>query len=96
MKKSDAMSVTDILNLYINDAGQRDVFDRRKVEYLWADIVGQAINRATIRRYVDGDVLHVYISSAPLKSEIAFMADAIVKALNDAVGSQIITKLAIH
>ncbi len=90
------MSVTDILNLYINDAGRRDVFDRHKIEYLWGDVVGQAINRATIRRYVDGDVLHVYISSAPLKSELAFMAEAIVKTLNNAVGSQIISKLAIH
>ncbi len=96
MKKTEAMSVTDILNLYINDAGHRDVFDRRKVEFLWGEVVGQAINRATLRRYVDGDVLHVYLSSAPLKSELAFMAEAIVKALNDAVGSQIINKLAIH
>lgn len=96
MKKTEAMSVTDILNLYINDAGRRDVFDRRKVEFLWSEVVGQAINRATLRRYVDGDVLHVYLSSAPLKSELAFMAEAIVKALNDAVGSQIINKLAIH
>lgn len=96
MKKTEAMSVTDILNLYINDAGRRDVFDRRKIEFLWADVVGQAINRATLRRYVDGDVLHVYLSSAPLKSELVFMAEAIVKALNDAVGSQIINKLAIH
>lgn len=96
MKKTEAMSVTDILNLYIEDAGRRDVFDRRKVEFLWGEVVGQAINRATLRRYVDGDVLHVYLSSAPLKSELAFMAEAIVKALNDAVGSQIINKLAIH
>lgn len=96
MKKTEAMSVTDILNLYINDAGRRDVFDRRKVEFLWGEVVGQAINRATLRRYVDGDVLHVYLSSAPLKSELSFMAEAIVKALNDAVGSQIINKLAIH
>lgn len=96
MKKTEAMSVTDILNLYINDAGRRDVFDRRKVEFLWGEVVGQAINRATLRRYVDGDVLHVYLSSAPLKSELVFMAEAIVKALNDAVGSQIINKLAIH
>ncbi len=73
-----------------------EFFNRRKLEYCWSQVVGPAINQATIRRYVEGDVLHVYLSSAAIKSELAFMKDPLIRALNDAAGSRVISKIVIH
>lgn len=96
MKRTEPLSITEILDLYMNMGGNRDEMDRRKVEFAWADVVGQTINRATTRRYVDGSTLHVYLNSAPLKSELSFMTAPLVKALNEAVGSDVINKIVFH
>ena len=96
MKATEAQSVGDIIRTIIEGEGRSADFNRQKIVYLWSEIVGPKINQATIRRYIEGDVLHVYISSASLKSELAFMVAPLIKALNEAVGARVITKIAIH
>lgn len=96
MKRTEAQQVGDILRLYLEMGGNTAEMDRRKVEFAWADVVGPVINRATVSRRVVGDVLHVHLSSAPLRSELAFMTGPILRSLNDAVGKEIINKIIIH
>lgn len=96
MKKTEALAVGDILKAMIESDGDTAVLDRQKINFLWSEVVGPVINRATIRRYVEGDTLHVFISSAPLKSELAFMAPGLTDKLNEAVGKKIIRRIAIH
>jgi hypothetical protein len=38
----------------------------------------------------------VYIDSAPMKTELEFQKSAIIKAINDAMGDEILTSLVIH
>ena len=90
------MAVGDILKAMIESDGNAVEFDRQKVCYLWSEIAGQHINRQTIRRYVENDVLHVYIASAPMKSELAYITDSLVGRLNEAVGRRVIKKIVIH
>ena len=96
MKRTEAISVGDLLKAMIESEGDSDAFDRQKVSFLWSEIVGPTINRATTRRYVEGTTLHVYLSSAPLKAELAYNINALINRLNEAVGRKIITKIAIH
>lgn len=96
MKRTDPVALGEILDLYINTDGNRAEFNRRKVEYCWAEVVGPEINRATTSRYVQGSTLHVNLSSAPLKSELSFMTAPLIKALNDAVGDNVIDKIVFH
>lgn len=96
MKKTEARRVGDIISDIIDDAGTRPEFDRQKVCYLWSDVLGPDITRATTRRYVEGDVLHVYMSSAALKNELSFMLDLLVERLNLAAGDSLIKKIILH
>ena len=63
---------------------------------LWADVVGPGVNRYTVRRYVADGVLHVYLSSGPLKSELSFRRDAIARSINDILGREIIKSIRFH
>ena len=63
---------------------------------LWADVVGPGVNRYTVRRYVADGVLHVYLSSGPLKSELSFRCDAIARSINDILGREIIKSIRFH
>lgn len=96
MKPTEAIQVGDLLKAMMESDGNSDEFFRQKVCYLWADVVGPVINRATIRCHVDGSVLHVYITSGPIKSELALMSARLVNDLNKACGRPILTKIAIH
>lgn len=96
MKKTEAEQVGDIIRRYIAMSGNQDAFDRGKVCYLWPEVVGPGVNRYTVRRWVDGDTLHVVISSASLKNELMFLKSALVEKLNAAAGANIINNIAIH
>ena len=96
MKRSEALAVGDILKAMVECDGNTAAFDRQKASFIWSEIVGPTINRATTRRYVEGDVLHVFISSAPLKSELAFMLPGFLEKINEAIGRVTIKRILLH
>ncbi len=96
MKRSEALAVGDILKAMMESDGDVAVFDRQKLSYLWSEVAGAYINRHTTRRFVDGDTLHVFIDSGPLKSELAYMIPTLTEQLNNAVGKHVIKKISIH
>lgn len=96
MKRTEPKSFAEIFDEGMRMAGASDTMAQQHACYLWPEIVGPGINRYTMRRYVDGGVLHVYISSAPLKQELQFLRASIMEQLNAAVGSQAITSIEIH
>lgn len=96
MKRSDPLSIKELIDIVLDDDNVRDAARAQQVCYLWPEIVGPGINRYTTRRYVAGGVLHVYLSSAPLKNELRFHCSRLVEQLNRAVGADVITDIHIH
>lgn len=97
MKRSEAKRLGQIIDEAINMTGQADDFNAYRLSSLWPDVVGQAINRMTTRRYVDSNhIFHVYLTSAVVKNELSFNRTALVEALNRAVGSTVITDIKFH
>jgi len=96
MKRTDPMSIRQIIDHVMDTSTTRGEFLEHKASALWPDIVGQGINRHTIRRYVSKGVLHVYMDSGPVKNEIEFHKEKIMLAINDAVGSGVLTSIVIH
>lgn len=96
MKRTDPRSFGALFEELIDRCGARDTFDRQRVCYLWPEVMGPTINRHTARRWVDGGTLHVVITSAPLKSELGMMRQAIVDRLNEAAGKAVIGSVVFH
>lgn len=96
MKQTEPQQVGDIIRAMIESSGNVDEFNRHKAVYLWSEVVGPSINKATIRRFMDGTTMHVFISSGVIKSELAFVAPSLVDALNAAVGAKTVEKIVIH
>ena len=74
MKRTEAQSIGEIFDEVLRQNNLDDTFNEQKACFLWPEVVGPQINRRTTRRFVDHGVMHVYISSAPLKSEPAIKA----------------------
>ena len=96
MKRTEAESIGDILRGFLDTPDSRDQLNRQKVSYFWSRVVGPEVNRHTTRRYVEDRVLHVYIDSAAIKSEMAFAANSLIKVLNNEVGTCVIYKIIFH
>lgn len=96
MKKHYAMSVGEIIDSAIARTGNRDEYFRQQVCFMWQEVVGPTVNRYTMRRYIDGSTMHVYISSASLKNELRFRTAELVAALNRLVGKDIVENIMFH
>ena len=96
MKKQEAQSVGEIIEQAIRSTGNSDDYDRQQLCYMWQEVVGPSINQYTTRRWVEHDVLHVCLTSAPLKNELQFHRARLVDMLNKAVGKNVITDIKIH
>lgn len=96
MKRSEPEQIGVIIKRVVDELGLTDTMDCQRACYLWPEVVGPGINRYTLRRRVEGSVLHVYISSAPLRNELTFMRSRIIASLNALIGRDVITDIIIH
>lgn len=96
MNRQDPKSLREIIEEALSMTGMTDDFNRRRLSALWPEVVGPAINRMTVKRFVDGGILHVWMTSAVLKNELSFNRASLTNALNRAAGAEVITDIKFH
>lgn len=96
MKRTYPKHIAGIIDEAMERAGLTESLNGQKAAAAWVDVVGPAINRYTTRRYVDGGVLHVYMTSAPLKNELSFNRDKLISAINRVIGAEVISDVQFH
>lgn len=93
MKRVEPMRLDAIISKMIDQTGLRPEFNRRTVESAWPDVVGKHIASYTGRIYVKDRTLHVQIVSAPLKEELSYLGELLVRQLNEAAGADVISSI---
>lgn len=96
MERTNPEPIGSLVERLIKDYHLDKPLASNKACWLWGEIVGPGINRATTRRYVREGVLHVWIDSAPLKNELTFHRTNIMDAINKELGDFPITEIRIH
>lgn len=90
MKRTQPLRLDAIIQQMIDATGLRAQLNRRAVESFWPDVVGANIASYTGRVFVRDTTLHVQIVSAPLKEELSYMKELLVRQLNEAAGQTVI------
>ena len=93
MKRTEAKNVGQIINDLLRKENLDVALDEHRACALWPQIVGDGINRYTIKRYVKDGVMTVHFSSASLANELMLNRDRIIKHINDALGRDIIREI---
>ena len=88
MKRTEAESIGKIIQGFLETEKLDTKMYELQVAALWADVVGQGVNRYTVNRYVKAGCLYVRLSSAPLRNELMLGRSILVKRLNEAVGRE--------
>ena len=90
MKRTEAKNVGQIITDLLQKEHLDVALDEHRASALWPQIVGDGINRYTIRRYVKDGVMTVHLSSAPLKAELMLQRAVLIARINEALGRDII------
>jgi len=93
MKRTEARNIGQIINDVLKRENLDVALDEHRASALWPQIVGDGINRYTIRRFVKDGVMTVYLSSAALKSELMLNREGIIDRINQALGREIIREI---
>ena len=93
MKRTEAKNIGQIINDLLRQEKLDVALDEHRASALWPQIVGDGINRYTIRRYVKDGVMTVHLSSASLANELMLNRASIIKHINEALGREIIHEI---
>ena len=93
MKRTEAKNIGQIINDLLKQENLDVELDEHRASALWPQLVGDGINRYTIRRYVKDGVMTVHLSSASLANELMLNRDSIIQRINEALGREIIREI---
>ena len=93
MKRTEAKNIGQIINDLLKQENLDVALDEHRASALWPLIVGDGINRYTIRRFVKDGVMTVYLSSASLKAELMLSRETLIARINEALGRDIIHEI---
>ena len=93
MKRTEAKNIGQIINDVLRKEHLDVALDEHRASALWPQIVGDGINRYTIRRYVKDGVMTVHLSSASLANELMLNRATIIQRINQALGRDIIREI---
>ncbi|MCH5246810.1 MAG: DUF721 domain-containing protein [Muribaculaceae bacterium] len=96
MKRTHPEQIGELVERLIQENGLTDKILAQRASFGWREVVGDGINRYTTRRSVIGTVMHVWLSSAPLKNELLYQREKLVKAINNYLGKEFITEIRFH
>ena len=93
MKRTEAKNIGQIINDLLQKENLDVALDEHRASALWPQIVGDGINRYTVKRYVKDGVMTVHLSSASLANELMLNRERIIKHINEAIGRDIIREI---
>ena len=96
MFRRDILSISDVLTLYLRQNGLETPLLQHRLIEAWDTVAGPLAKRYTKSKYIRNDVLHVKITSPALRSELCMRRSELVKNLNAAVGTRIISDIHIY
>ena len=96
MKRTNAVPIGEILHDFFKD---KPLFRQKilevRIQRAWGEVLGAMIMDSTLKLFVKNRVLHVFLNSSVLRSELLLNKKRLLKNLNDYAGEEIIKDLVI-
>lgn len=89
-------SLGDAMQIFLERSKLKYGVQTARIEELWADIMGKTCARYTDKIQIINHTLFITTSVAPLKQEINYQKAAIIKRVNEALGSNAIREIVIR
>jgi predicted nucleic acid-binding Zn ribbon protein len=88
-------SIGDALKQFLNKSRIKGSVQAMQIEEAWEQIMGKTIARYTEKIQIHGNTLYITTHMAPLKQELLFQKENIIKRVNESLGERTIKEVVI-
>jgi hypothetical protein len=88
-------SIGEALKQFLKNSRLNGYMQAIQIEQVWEQIMGKTIAKYTEDIKIHGNKLYITTSVAPLRNELLFQKDNIIKQVNDALGEKVIKEVII-
>ena len=88
-------SLGEALQQFIKNSRFKTDIQAFQIKEVWENIMGKTVSKYTENIQIIGKTLFISTSVAPLKNELSFQKDTILKRVNEALGENVITEVVI-
>ena len=92
---SDAISLGDALKKFLEKSRIKNSIQSMQIEDHWLKLMGETIAKYTDRIEIKNGTLFIYTEVAPLKNELVFQKELIVKRINESLGDDVVKDVVI-
>lgn len=95
-KKKNPVSVKNVIDKILLNKKLNNGLLEIRIKDAWKNVMGKNINTYTTNITLNKQIIFVKLSSAPLKNELVYRADTIIKLLNNELGQERIKEIKFH
>jgi len=92
----EPQSISEVLEELISQKNIKGGITKVRVEQAWGTTMGLSVAQYTQEVSFRGTTLFVNLTSAPLREELSYGKDKILRHLNETLGAEIISKLVLR
>jgi Dna[CI] antecedent, DciA len=89
-------SMQDAMKKFLKQSRLNGYVQALQIEDVWAAIMGKTISKYTEKIQIHGSKLYITTSVGPLKNELQFQKESIIKRVNEALGEEVIKEVIIN
>ncbi|CAI8339054.1 MAG: Uncharacterised protein [Polaribacter sejongensis] len=92
-RENDSFSVKDLMQGFIKENNLSKGMQKIKVEETWHKMMGPGVATHTTSVKLQNKTLIIQLNSSVLREELSYGKEKIIKMMNEAIGSDVISKL---
>ncbi len=89
------LSIGEALQQFLNKSRLKSGVQAVQIEEVWENIMGKTVAKYTDKLQITGSTLFVTTTVAPLKNELLYQKENIIKRVNEALGENVIKEVVV-
>jgi hypothetical protein len=89
-------SLGDALRKFLNQSKLKGSIQALQIEEVWEQIMGKTVARYTNKIQIHGHTLYIDTTIAPLRQELLYQKETILRRVNEALGEVVIKEVVIR
>ena len=95
-KSTNEEKLSDAISNFVNQNNIKPKFHQAGINIIWKELMGEMVDRYTSSIKVTNQKLILVITSGPLKHELAYGKDQLIKKINEKMGDDYIKEIIIR
>lgn len=93
MKRTNESTLGQAIDQLVDSLGLREKLDEKAIASLWDELAGGMVAKHTVAVRLRRGKLHIKVDSAPLRQELTFMREALIKTINARLGRTVVVQV---